>query len=119
MQPCEIVISIASAFRLPERRSQTRRTSRRFRREVLRALIWQCEGRGSSARRHSISPCRDRLVKGSEQRRGFVWHQLRPHWLCRRCATDASQESVGNTGTIYVTTTDNPLVIDSVQRCEG
>ena len=33
---------------------------------------------------------------------------------CRRCASDASYESVGNAGSIDVTTSDIPLVTDSV-----
>ena len=67
----------------------------------------------NSARRHSISPRRGRLVDWSDPRPGIerLFHAGR---ICRRCACDASYESVVNPGSISVTTTDNPLVIDSV-----
>ena len=45
----KIPISIASSLGLLARCSQTLRTSRRFRREVRRMIIWQCEGRFLSA----------------------------------------------------------------------
>src|SRR5262245_38970044 len=70
----------------------------------------------NSARRPFTSPCRGRLVEWSDQRRGIERLHFRPRLLCRRCACDASYESVGNAGSIDVTTTDNPPVIDSVQR---
>ncbi len=73
----------------------------------------------NSARRHCISPRRGRRVEWSGQRRGSERLHFRARRICRRCASDASQESVGNAGTIDVTTTDNPLVIDSVKRCKG
>jgi hypothetical protein len=39
---------------------------------------------------------------------------FRPRRFCRRCACDASYDSVANAGSIAVTTTDKPLRIDSV-----
>src|SRR5262249_55054634 len=51
----------------------------------------------NSARRHCASRRRGRRVKWSDQRARLI---------CRRCASDASYESVGNAGRIDVTTTD-------------
>ncbi len=73
----------------------------------------------NSARRHCISPRRGRRVEWSDQRRGIVRLHFRAHLFCRRYASDASQESVGNAGTIDVTTADKSLRIDSVKRCKG
>src|SRR4030095_6452261 len=73
----------------------------------------------NSARWHRISPRRGRRVEWSDQRRGNVRLHFRARLICRRYACGASQESVGNAGTIDVTTTDNSLVIDSVKRCKG
>jgi hypothetical protein len=72
----------------------------------------------NSARRHCTSPRRGRQVEWSDQRPGNVRLHLRSRRSCRRCASDASQESVG-AGSIDVTTTENPLRIDSVKRCKG
>ena len=72
----------------------------------------------NSARRHCTAPRRGRLVEWSEQRRGNVRLHFRSRRSCRRCACDASQESVGNAGSIDVTTTDNPLVIDHWRRSQ-
>src|SRR5262249_15311540 len=72
----------------------------------------------NSARRHCTSPSRGRLVEWGNQRSGIERLHFRPRRLCWRCAPDASQESVGNAGSIDVTTTDNPLVIDSIKRCK-
>ena len=44
---------------------------------------------------------------------------FRARRFCRRCASDASYESVGNAGSIDVTTSDIPLRTDSVKRCKG
>src|SRR6266436_6853637 len=55
----------------------------------------------------------------SARRPGIVRLHFRARRFCRRCAPDASYESVGNAGSIDVTTTDISLVIDSVQRCKG
>jgi hypothetical protein len=68
----------------------------------------------NSARRHCISPRRGRRVEWSDPRRGSERLHFRARRFCRRCACDASQDSVGNAGCIDVTTTDNSLVIDSV-----
>jgi hypothetical protein len=38
---------------------------------------------------------------------------------CRRCAFHASYNSVGNAGSIDVTTSDIPLRTDSIKRCKG
>ena len=73
----------------------------------------------NSARRHCTSPRRGRGVEWSDQRRGSVRLHFRAGRICRRCASDASQESVGNAGTIDETTTDKSLVTDSVKRCKG
>jgi len=73
----------------------------------------------NSARRHCTSPRRGRRVEWSGQRRGIVRLHFRARLFCRRCACDASYESVGNAGRIGVTTTDKSLRIDSVKRCEG
>jgi len=67
----------------------------------------------NSARRHCISPRRGRRVEWSDQRRGIRFH-FRPRRFCRWCTPDASYESVGNAGSIDVTTSDIPLVTDSV-----
>ena len=72
----------------------------------------------NSARRHCTSPRRGRGVEWSNQRPGIRFH-FRPRRFCRRCASDASQESVGNAGSIDVTTSDIPLRTDSVKRCKG
>ena|SRR5262249_33375822 len=68
----------------------------------------------NSARRPLTSPSRGRLVEWSDQRPGIERLHFRPRRLCRRCAFDASYESVGNAGTIDVTTSDIPLRTDSV-----
>jgi hypothetical protein len=73
----------------------------------------------NSARRHRTSPRRGRRVEWSGQRRGIVRLHFRARLFRRRCACDASYESVGNAGSIVVTTTDKSLRIDSVKRCEG
>src|SRR5215831_13140250 len=73
----------------------------------------------NSARRPLTSPSRGRLVEWSDQRPGIERLHFRPRRLCRRCACDASYESVGNAGSIDVTTTDIPLRTDSVKRCKG
>ncbi len=73
----------------------------------------------NSARRHCISPCRGRRVEWSDQRPGNVRLHFRARRGRRRCAFGASYESVGNAGSIGVTTTDISLRIDSVQRCKG
>src|SRR5205823_3111146 len=67
-----------------------------------------------SARRHRTSPPRGREVECGDQRRRNVGLHFRSRRSCRRCAFDASQESVG-AGSIDVTTTDNSLRIDSVK----
>src|SRR5262245_6261359 len=72
-----------------------------------------------SARRLRTAPCRGRRVEWHDQRSGIVGLHFRPHRLRWRCAFNASQESVGNAGSIEESTTDNPPVIDSVDRCEG
>ena len=72
----------------------------------------------NSARRHCTSPRRGRRVEWSDQRPGIERLHFRPRLFCRRCASDASQESVG-AGSIDVTTTDKSLRTDSVKRCEG
>jgi hypothetical protein len=72
----------------------------------------------NSARWHCTSPRRGRGVEWSDQRRGIRFH-FRPRRFCRRCASDASYESVGNAGSIDVTTSDIPLRTDSVKRCKG
>jgi hypothetical protein len=68
----------------------------------------------NSARRHCTSPRRGRRVEWSGQRRGNVRLHFRARLFCRRCASDASYESVGNAGSIDVTTTDIALRTDSV-----
>ena len=72
----------------------------------------------NSARWHCTSPRRGRLIEWSDQRRGIRFH-FRPRRFCRRCASDASYDSVGNAGSIDVTTSDIPLRTDSVKRCKG
>jgi len=73
----------------------------------------------NSARRHFTSPRRGRRVEWSDPRRGSERLHFRPRRICRRYASDASQDSVGNAGSIDVTTADKSLVIDSVKRCKG
>jgi len=70
----------------------------------------------NSARRHCTSPRRGRLVEWSDWRPGIERLHFRARRFCRRCASDASYDSVGNAGMhhIAVTTTDKPLRIDSV-----
>ena len=72
----------------------------------------------NSARRHCTSPRRGRQVEWSDERPGNVRLHFRSRRSCRRCASDASQESVG-AGSIDVTTNYNPLRTNSVKRCEG
>jgi hypothetical protein len=72
----------------------------------------------NSARRHFTSPRRGRWVEWSDSRRGSERLHFRTCRICRRCACDASQESV-SPGSIDVTTADKSLVIDSVKRCRG
>ena len=50
----------------------------------------------NSARQHCTSPRRGRLVEWSDQRRGSVRLHFRSRRSCRRCACDASYDSVGN-----------------------
>ena len=73
----------------------------------------------NSARRHCISPCRGRRVKWRDRRRWVKWSDQRARLISRRCATSASYKSVGNAGSIDVTTTDISLRTDSVKRCKG
>ena len=73
----------------------------------------------NSARRHCISPRRGRRVEWSDRRRWVDWSDQRARLISRRCATGASYESVGNAGSIDVTTSDIPLRTDSVKRCKG
>ena len=73
----------------------------------------------NSARRHRTSPRRGRRVERSDQRLGIERLHFRPRRFCRWCASDASYESVGNAGSIDVTTSDIPLRTDSVKRCKG
>jgi len=73
----------------------------------------------NSARRVCTSPGRRRLVEWSDPRRGSERIHFRARRCCRRCASDASYESVGNARSIGVTTTDISLRTDSVKRCEG
>jgi len=68
----------------------------------------------NSARRHRTSPRRGRRVEWSDQRPGIKRLRLRARRICRRCASDASYESVGNAGSVDVTTTDKSLRTDSV-----
>jgi hypothetical protein len=68
----------------------------------------------NSARRHCTSPRRGRRVEWSDQRRGIERFHFRPRLFCRRCACDASYESVGNAGSVDETTADISLVTDSV-----
>jgi hypothetical protein len=60
----------------------------------------------NSARRHCASPRRWRLIEWSDQQRGNVRLYFRARLICRQRAFGASQESVGNAGSIDVTTTD-------------
>src|SRR6266700_1606513 len=73
----------------------------------------------NSARRHCISPRRGRRVEWSDQRPGNVRLHFRARRSRRRRASDAGYKSVGNAGSIDVTTTDISLRTDSVQRCKG
>ena len=54
------------------------------------------------------------LMANSARRPGIVRLHFRGRRFCRRCASDASYDSVGNAGRIAVTTTDKALRIDSV-----
>src|SRR6266550_9607203 len=72
----------------------------------------------NSARRHCTSPRRGRRVEWSDQRPGIERLHFRPRLSCWRCASDAGYESVGNAGSIDVTTSDIPLRTDSVERCK-
>src|SRR5262249_39495040 len=76
----------------------------------------------NSARRHCTSPRRWRRVEWSDPRRRVEWRErlhFRARLISRRCAFDASYDSVGNAGSIDVTTTDKSLRIDSVKRRKG
>src|SRR6476661_5787853 len=73
----------------------------------------------NSACQLCFSPRRARRVKRSDRQPGIECLRLRAGRICRRCACDASQESVGDPGSIDVTTTDRSLRIDSVKRCKG
>ena len=72
----------------------------------------------NSARRYRTSPRRGRRVEWSGQRRGIERLHFRARRI-RRYASDASQKSVSNAGSIDVTTADKSPVIDSVKRCKG
>jgi len=50
----------------------------------------------------------------SARRHCMLRLHFRPRRFCRRCASDASYDSVGNAGSIDVTTTDISLVTNSV-----
>jgi hypothetical protein len=65
-----------------------------------------------------LNSARHRLGR-SDRRPGIERLQFRARVICRRCALDASYESVGNAGSIGVTTTDKPLRTDSIKRCKG
>ena len=54
------------------------------------------------------------LMLNSARRPGIVRLHFWGRRFCRRCASDASYDSVANAGSINETTTDKPLVIDSV-----
>src|SRR4029077_14058102 len=73
----------------------------------------------NSACQLCFSPRRARRVKRSDRQPGIECPRLRTRRICRRCAFDASQESVSDPGSIDITTTDNSLVIYSVKRCKG
>src|SRR5262249_1014887 len=73
----------------------------------------------NSARRLCTSPRRGRQVEWSDKQPGLVRLHFRARRFCRRCAANASYDSVANAGSIDVTTTDKPLRIDSVKRCKG
>src|SRR5437660_1686766 len=73
----------------------------------------------NSARRHCTSPRRGRRVEWSDQRTGNVRLHFWARRSRRRRASDAGYESVGNAGSIDVTTSDIPLRTDSVKRCKG
>src|SRR5437016_9202270 len=73
----------------------------------------------NSARRHCTSPRRGRRVEWSDQRPGIERLHFWARRSRRRRASDAGYESVGNAGSIDVTTSDIPLRTDSVKRCKG
>ena len=73
----------------------------------------------NSARRHCASPRRGRRVEWSDQRPGNVRLHFWARRSRRRRASDAGYDSVGNAGSIDVTTSDIPLRTDSVKRCKG
>ena len=85
----------------------------------LEAATAQAPAMLNSARRCYTSPPRGRLVTWSGQRRQVGRSGLLTHRVSRRCASDASYESVGNAGSINVTTNDISPLIDSVKRCKG
>src|SRR5437763_9856524 len=64
--------------------------------------------------RHCIFPRPERRVEWSNLRAGIEGLLFCPCRLCRRCASDASEESVSDPGSIGITTTDNSFVIDPV-----
>src|SRR5256886_10500326 len=73
----------------------------------------------NSARGHCASPRRGRRVEWSDQRPGNVRLHFWARRSRRRRASDAGYDSVGNAGSIDVTTSDIPLRTDSVKRCKG
>ena len=73
----------------------------------------------NSARWHCTSPRRGRRVEWSDQRPGNVRLHFWTRRSRRRRASDAGYESVGNAGSIEVTTSNIPLRTDSVKRCKG
>ena len=62
---------------------------------------------------------RRRCKMTSARRHCMLRLHFRPRCFCRWCACEASYESVGNAGSIDVTTSDIPLRTDSVKRCKG
>src|SRR6516225_4860182 len=72
----------------------------------------------NSARRRLGRSHQRRLGRG-HQRPGIERLQFRARLICRRSGFDASYESVGNAGSIDVTTTDKSPRTDSIKRCKG
>ena len=76
-----------------------------------------CPSKLNSARRRDNSQCGGRGVECVDVRLDLLCHRCSRSR--RRCSLEASSKSVSHTRSILVTTTDNPLRIDSVKGCKG
>ena len=114
LQHGQTFTSFGSFNRTRSRARTTQHAGQGYARIVTKSPARAGPRRSNSPRRHCTSPSRGRLVEWSDQRSGIECLHFRPRRFCRRCASDASYEPVGNARSIDVTTTDISLRTDSV-----